>query len=625
MKRTHTDTTGSGSGSIPGSSNTAEGARFPSMDTGKMIWEDDAGDDELLAILGYKVRSSDMADVASKIEQLEIMMGSNIGNGNQEDGGGLLTHLGADTVHYNPSDMSTWLESMLSEAGDISIIPPIHTNQSLDHHPHFLAPAAESSTITSVDFPNCSSLPMIFDEPTCSDYDLSVIPGEAIYGERDKKRFKQENNSLSPISIQNQLIGGISMVESVPVAVTPSPSPSPAAAAGGRAITESNRPVVLIDSQENGIRLVHTLMACAEAVQTENLKLADSLVKQVSLLAASQAGAMRKVATYFAEALARRIYQFYPETLSLETSFADILQIHFYETCPHLKFAHFSANQAILDAVADAKRVHIIDFSMKQGIQWPALMQAFSQRPNGPPRFRLTGIGPPQPDNVDALQQVGWKLAQFAENLHIEFEYRGFVANSIADLDASMLDLRDNETVTVNSIFEMHQLLAKPGAIEKVLNCIKDTNPKIVTVAEQEADHNGPIFLNRFTEALHYYSTLFDSLEGYPLSPVDSPDLLMSEMYFGRQICNLVACEGEDRVERHETLTQWRNRFESDGFVMSPIGSNSYRQVNSLLNLFGGGGYKVEENNGCLYLGWHTRPLICASAWQLAEVTESNQ
>ena len=38
--------------------------------------------------------------------------------------------------------------------------------------------------------------------------------------------------------------------------------------------------VVLVDSQEAGVRLVHTLMACAEAVQQDNLKLADKLVKQ---------------------------------------------------------------------------------------------------------------------------------------------------------------------------------------------------------------------------------------------------------------------------------------------------------------------------------------------------------
>jgi DELLA protein len=174
------------------------------------------------------------------------------------------------------------------------------------------------------------------------------------------------------------------------------------------------------------------------------------------------------------------------------------------------------------------------------------------------------------------------------------------------------------EAVAVNSVFELHRLLGRPGGIDKVLESIKAMRPKIVTIVEQEANHNGPVFLDRFTEALHYYSSLFDSLEGSGLTP-PSQNLVMSELYLGRHICNVVACEGADRVERHETLAQWRTRFDSAGFDPVHLGSNAFKQASMLLALFAGGdGYRVEENNGCLMLGWHTRPLIATSAWQLA-------
>ena len=70
--------------------------------------------------------------------------------------------------------------------------------------------------------------------------------------------------------------------------------------------------------------------------------------------------------------LARRIYGLYPQN-PLNQSLFDILQMHFYETCPYLKFAHFTANQAILEAFDGKKRFHVIDFSMNQGMQWPSL------------------------------------------------------------------------------------------------------------------------------------------------------------------------------------------------------------------------------------------------------------
>nr|AMZ00184.1 DELLA protein GAI1 [Pyrus pyrifolia] len=546
------------------------------------IWVDEqgysgsGGIDELLAVLGYKVRTDDMADVAEKLEQLEMVMGSA-----QEDGISQLS----DTVHYNPSDLSGWVQSMLSELNTGDDMPSINGP--------LLAPG-ESSTRTSTKFCNSQRTRVFNDD---SEYDLRAIPGVAAYPpahsssetESTRKRLKTSIGSNS---------GGIEV---------------------SGAVSDPTRPLVLVDSQETGVQLVHTLMACAEAVQQENLKVADALVKHVGLLAAAQTGAMRKVATYFAEALARRIYRIYPQDC-LDSSYSDILQMHFYETCPYLKFAHFTANQAILEAFATATRVHVIDFGLKQGMQWPALMQALALRPGGPPAFRLTGIGPPQPDNTDALQQVGWKLAQLAETIGVEFEFRGFVASSLADLEPSMLDIRQDEAVAVNSVFELHGLLARAGAVDKVLSSIKAMKPKIVTIVEQEANHNGPAFLDRFTEALHYYSSLFDSLEG---SSGPSQDLVMSEVYLGRQICNVVACEGGDRVERHETLTQWRGRMDSAGFDSVHLGSNAFKQASMLLALFAGvDGYRVEENNGSLMLGWHTRPLIVTSAWKLASSTE---
>lgn len=558
---------------------------------------DDGGMDELLAVLGYKVRTSDMADVAQKLEQLEEMMGSV-----QVDG---LSHLATDTVHYNPSELSSFLESMLTELNppSTSALDPMLSVPSIDDS--FLAPA-ESSTITSIDFgaPPCNPS-RVFDESSSSDYDLKVIPGKAL--------CSQTQAHLDSLS-SNQGSSNKRLKPSSAAPTSEAFSSSSMPSFGIPATAESTRPVVLVDSQENGIRLVHALMACAEAVQRNNLNLAEALVKQIGFLAISQAGAMRKVATYFAEALARRIYRLYPQN-PLDHSLSDILQMHFYETCPYLKFAHFTANQAILEAFEGKKRVHVIDFSMNQGMQWPALMQALALRPGGPPAFRLTGIGPPTQDNSDHLQEVGWKLAQLAETIHVQFEYRGFVANSLADLDASMLELRPGEeSVAVNSVFELHKLLARPGAIEKVLSVVKQMKPEIVTIVEQEASHNGPVFLDRFTESLHYYSTLFDSLEG----SVSNQDKVMSEVYLGKQICNVVACEGVDRTERHETLAQWRSRLGSAGFAPVHLGSNAFKQASMLLALFAGGdGYRVEENNGCLMLGWHTRPLIATSAWKL--------
>ncbi|EPS67815.1 hypothetical protein M569_06957, partial [Genlisea aurea] len=515
--------------------------------------------DEAFAVLGYNVKSSDMAEVAEKIQQLDEAMGS-------FEREGLSQLLASDAVHYNPSDLCSWLESMISGLNPLS---------GFESSPD---PFLDSSTAS------VNSCPPRIDLDFGSD--LISIPGEAIYPRPPAKRARY------PVSVE----------------------PPPAAARS-----------LLVDSQENGIRLVHTLVACAEAIQQEDAELAEALVKNIGFLAASQAGAMRKVAAYFAEALARRIYGLRPPAAAAaagDSGFTDdALQMNFYEACPYLKFAHFTANQAILEAFAGKSRVHVIDFTMKQGMQWPALLHALALRPGGPPAVRLTGV---RYSSRDGSAEIGWRLARLAEDVEVEFKYEEItVADSIAELDSSMLDVREGEAVAVNSVFELHRLLSRPGSIDGVLKLVRELKPEILTVVEQEANHGGNIFLDRFNEALHYYSTLFDSLESGAAAAAAADgsatdeDRLMTEVYLGRQICDIVACEGADRVERHETLAQWRARFGSRGFTPVRLGSNVYKQAILLLGLFAGGdGYRVEENDGCLMLGWHTRPLIATSAWK---------
>ncbi|KAG6382220.1 hypothetical protein SASPL_158150 [Salvia splendens] len=208
-----------------------------------------------------------------------------------------LSQLASDTTHYNPSDLSSWLESMIS---------------GLNPTPDF--DSAVNRMVVDSDFGS----------------DLTAIPGKAVY----------PNPRAKPPSPAKKL--KLSTQE-----------------------TESSESIVMVDSQENGIRLVHSLMACAEVVQKEDFKLAEALI------VSGESGL--------------RLHRSAPDS--------------FLRDVPYLKFVHFTANQAILESFASRDLVHVVDFSMKQGMQWPLLLQALALRPGGPPRFRLTAVGPPLADN----------------------------------------------------------------------------------------------------------------------------------------------------------------------------------------------------------------------------------
>ncbi|KAI4965901.1 hypothetical protein ZWY2020_047882 [Hordeum vulgare] len=338
-----------------------------------------------------------------------------------------------------------------------------------------------------------------------------------------------------------------------------------------------------------GIRLVHLLMSCAGAVEAGDHALAAAHLADAnaSLAALSTASGIGRVALHFTDALSRRLFRS-PTTPPPTDAEHAFLYHHFYEACPYLKFAHFTANQAILEAFHGCDTVHVIDFSLMQG--------------------------------RDELRDVGLRLADLARSVRVRFSFRGVAANSLDEVHPWMLQIAPGEAVAVNSVLQLHRLLADSAdqvPIDAVLDCVASLQPKIFTVVEQEVDHNKPGFLDRFTEALFYYSAVFDSLDA---ASANGTGNAMAEAYLQREICDIVCNEGTARMERHEPLSQWRDRLGRAGLTAVPLGASALRQARMLLGLFSGEGHSVEEAEGCLTLGWHGRPLFSASAWRAAAV-----
>ncbi|XP_073362172.1 protein SLENDER RICE1-LIKE 1-like [Aegilops tauschii subsp. strangulata] len=115
----------------------------------------------------------------------------------------------------------------------------------------------------------------------------------------------------------------------------------------------------------------------------------------------------------------------------------------------------------------------------------------------------------------DELRDLGLRLADLARSVRVRFSFRGVAANSLNEVHPWMLQITPGEAVAVNFVLQLHRLLADiadQAPIDAVLDCVASLQPKIFTVVEQEADHNKPGFLDRFTEALFYYSAVW--LEG---------------------------------------------------------------------------------------------------------------
>lgn len=223
-------------------------------------------------------------------------------------------------------------------------------------------------------------------------------------------------------------------------------------------------------SEERGLYLIHLLLACANAVASNNMEYTNVYLEQLSVLASLTGDPMQRVATYFMEGLAARITKSWPGLYkALHSthlpSVMDVLSARqvFFSVCPYVKFAFLMANQAILDAMEGEKVVHIVDLEASDPVQWLALLQELSLRQGGPPHLRITGMS----STRDVLEQTGQRLSEEAEKLDIPFQFHPLVA-SLENVDVDSLKVKSGEAVAISSVMRLHPLLAKESTATPV-------------------------------------------------------------------------------------------------------------------------------------------------------------
>ncbi|KAK4485002.1 hypothetical protein RD792_007609 [Penstemon davidsonii] len=99
------------------------------------------------------------------------------------------------------------------------------------------------------------------------------------------------------------------------------------------------------------------------------------------------------------------------------------------------------------------------------------------------------------------------------------------------------------------------------------------------------------------------------------ISRDDRQRISAEEHCVARDIVNIIACEGTDRVERHELFGKWRLRLMMAGFSPIQLSSSVSNAIRDMLKEFNSN-YRMAEGNGAVYLGWKNRALATSSAWR---------
>ncbi|MCO5582377.1 hypothetical protein L7F22_036271 [Adiantum nelumboides] len=245
-----------------------------------------------------------------------------------------------------------------------------------------------------------------------------------------------------------------------------------------------------------------------------------------------------------------------------------------------MKIMHYFANQNILKAAEGASRLHILDYGFFYGMQWPCLINALADRKGGPPLLVITGIECLKPGQncLEWLHENGRRLAAYARTCNVPFQFHAIVSDRWEDIDHTSLHLQEIEVLVINCMkrLRLHAdesvdpTLNTPPR-QKLLMSMRNLNPHLLLIAEINSASNSSFFVSRFREALYYYFNIMDMLD---VVCGDTGDRLYAEsVYLARDILNVVACEGAERVERSETYRQWDLRIKRAGFELLPIPS----------------------------------------------------
>ncbi|RDX82072.1 Scarecrow-like protein 14, partial [Mucuna pruriens] len=359
------------------------------------------------------------------------------------------------------------------------------------------------------------------------------------------------------------------------------------------------------------------LLMCAQSVYAYDNRTANELLKQIRQHSSPIGDASQRLAHYFANGLEARLigegtsaqgmFSFMGSKRITAAEFLKAYQV-MLSACPFKKFTYFYANKMIMKAAAKAQTVHVIDFGILHGFQWPILIKFLSNREGGPPKLRITGIEFPQPGfrPTEKIEETGRRLANYCKRYDVPFEYNAIPSRNWDTIQVETLKIESDEFVAVNSLMRFENLLDESIEVNSprnaVLHLIRKINPDIFTQSIVNGSYNAPFFATRFREALFHFSAVYDMCD--TVIPRENESRMMIEReILGREAMNVIACEGSERIERPEVYKQWQVRNTRAGFKQLPFNEELMAKFRNKLKEWYHKDFVLDEDNNWMLQG----------------------
>ncbi|CAN1262469.1 DELLA protein RGL1 [Linum perenne] len=297
---------------------------------------------------------------------------------------------------------------------------------------------------------------------------------------------------------------------------------------------------------------------------------------------------------------------------------------------PMYQVPHLVGVQAILENVATASKIHVIDLKIRNGQHWVALIQGLVSRQSDPTNpqpvelLRITAVETASDESLSMVEETGNRLSDFALTMNVPFRFDIVVMedNGWTDFKLDRFGLnRNEEALVVYSEWGLRRLIAMPREAERVMKTLKQMNPKAMVTIEVEANLNSPNFSGRFVEALFHYSAVFENIECGGKGRDDPDRVTVETVFLGEKISNILASEGEERYMRSVKIGVWRKFFGQFGMVeIEPSGAAMHQAKLFMEKFVSGQPYTIGMDGKSMVLGFRSTPMICVSTWKFVQL-----
>ncbi|XP_076903368.1 protein NODULATION SIGNALING PATHWAY 2-like [Bidens hawaiensis] len=381
---------------------------------------------------------------------------------------------------------------------------------------------------------------------------------------------------------------------------------------GSPFVTSVDSPVTILleDLEVEGqTGLCNLLKAYEEAMEMGNEELAKVIMRCINEKASPLGGTMERVAFYWFQSGNQVDYIKQESMKNFQQAFKT-----FYACFPYGRFAHFAANSAILEAImSDSRKVHILDFDIGEGVQWPSMLEAIGKLKG---EMKLTSIR----TNTQSysFEETKNRLLDYANGCGLKLEVLNI---SIEELVWKIERSCEHEFLAFNCMVGLPHMGRQEIARGEVMQFVRDakklllTNKGIITFGDGEDFLRTNVcrrFGSFFDDYITHYHALCESMERSFPETLTEARLAMESLFVGPNVSSLCWYQNWKNKRREYVFIEdiglmgWRLSRES---LMEA--KDMVKERESSYNI------RVEgQNNNEMVLEWKGTPLVRVSAWR---------